>query len=470
VSRRFKASKKRQDIVKHLLTLRKDVLLPEVEAWKAGVIDRILNGTPFDRKQVTEPATILKRVQKQAEADVVRIAARRRALNDGQPSGDPEAVQKAVGSPGRPLDSGTRGLMESRFGQDFAGVRVHTGAEAAAGAKALNAEAFTVGQDIVFADSAFEPGTERGQQLMAHELTHVVQQEGAAGEPAREERQDQTPPPLSFEELDLPQTEEGNEDAPQAIAPVASAPEGADTPPAEPIGSAPPDGEGGIAAAPADGAPASPLVVPPSHPSEQEAERVSRTLFGPDADRRPPGVPVTQRSRQARIQRQQGRQPDQPRGTDVVFIMGVDRNPRRNPFYREAVKYFKAAMPNATLVNDDRHRSLESVFDHLRDRGELVANLYLVSHANEDGTLSFKLRQSDRNADPHVQYGDLTTALSNEAGLFQLPKGVIDRNTRIYVKGCNIGRSTRMLDALDRAFGGEGTVVGPPPQQGLGEQ
>jgi hypothetical protein len=125
-------------------------------------------------------------------------------------------------------------------------------------------------------------------------------------------------------------------------------------------------------------------------------------------------------------------------------------------------------MPNATLVNDDRHRSLESVFDYLRDRGELVANLYLVSHANEDGTLSFKLRQSDRNADPHVQYGDLTTALSNEAGLFQLPKGVIDRNTRIYVKGCNIGRSTRMLDALDRAFGGEGTVVAPTHKQVFG--
>jgi hypothetical protein len=358
--------------------------------------------------------------------------------------------------------------MESGFGQDFAGVRVHTGAEAAAGAKALNAEAFTVGQDIMFAESAFQPGTERGQRLVAHELTHVVQQEGATGEPAPEERRDQTPPPLSFEELDLPQTGEANEDASQAIAPVAAAPGEADTPPAEPIGAASADGEGGVAAAPADGAPASPLVVPPSHPSEQEAERVSRALFAQDADRRPPATPVTQRARRARIQRQQAKQQDQARGTDVVFIMGVDRNPRRNPFYREAVKYFKAAMPNATLVNDDRHRSLESVFDYLRDRGELVANLYLVSHANEDGTLSFKLRQSDRNADPHVQYGHLATALSKEAGLFQLPKGVIDRNTRIYVKGCNIGRSTRMLDALDQAFGGEGTVVAPTHKQVFG--
>jgi hypothetical protein len=465
---RFKASKKLRDIARSLTTLRDQVLLPEIEAWRAGVIDRILNGRPFDRKQVTDPATILRRIQKQAEADVVRIAAGRRAVSDGQATGEPEAIQGAVDSPGRPLDSGTRELMESGFGQDFAGVRVHTGAEAAAGAKALNAEAFTVGQDIMFAESAFQPGTERGQRLVAHELTHVVQQEGATGEPAPEERRDQTPPPLSFEELDLPQTGEANEDASQAIAPVAAAPGEADTPPAEPIGAAPADGEGGVAAAPADGAPASPLVVPSSHPSEQEAERVSRALFAQDADRRPPATPVTQRARRARIQRQQAKQQDQARGTDVVFIMGVDRNPRRNPFYREAVKYFKAAMPNATLVNDDRHRSLESVFDYLRDRGELVANLYLVSHANEDGTLSFKLRQSDRNADPHVQYGHLATALSKEAGLFQLPKGVIDRNTRIYVKGCNIGRSTRMLDALDQAFGGEGTVVAPTHKQVFG--
>jgi hypothetical protein len=469
VMRKVGPSRRRADIVAHLLAHRQRAFMPDVEAWKVAVVARIRDGLPFDPKQVEDPMLILARHQKQVKADVARIAAGRRAVTDGQPAGDPEAVQKAVDSPGQPLDSGTRELMESRFGQDFGAVRVHTGAEAAAGAKALNAEAFTVGQDIAFAQSAFEPGTARGQQLVAHELTHVVQQEGATGAPAPEERPDRTPPPLSFEELDLPRTEEANEDAPEALAPVASAPEGADTPPAEPIGAAPADGEEGVAAAPADGAPASPLVVPPSHPSEQEAERVSRTVVEePAAGRRPPGAPVAQRSRRARIQRQQARQQDQPRGTDVVFIMGVDRNPRRNPFYREAVKYFKAHLPGATLVNDDRHRSLESVFDYLRDRGELVANLYLVSHANEDGTLSFKLRQGDRSRDPHVQYGDLTTALSKEAGLFALPKGVIDRNTRIYVKGCNIGRSTRMLDALDQAFGGEGTVVAPTHKQVFG--
>ena len=128
VYRRFKASKKLPDIARRLMTLGEQVLVPEIEAWRAGVIDRILNGVPFDRKQVADPATILRRIQRQAEADVVRIAAGRRAVNDGQPTGEPEAVQGAVDSPGQPLESGTRELMEARFGQDFGGVRVHTGA------------------------------------------------------------------------------------------------------------------------------------------------------------------------------------------------------------------------------------------------------------------------------------------------------------------------------------------------------
>jgi hypothetical protein len=108
------------------------------------------------------------------------------------------------------------------------------------------------------------------------------------------------------------------------------------------------------------------------------------------------------------------------------------------------------------------------VFDYLRGKGERVANLYLVSHANEDGTLSFKLRAGDKSTDPHVQYGDLSRALADDAALFNLPKGVIDPSTRIYIKGCNIGRSTRMLDALDRAFGGAGTVVAPTHKQVFG--
>jgi hypothetical protein len=75
-----------------------------------------------------------------------------------------------------PLNDATRSLMESRFGESFSAVRVHTGHRAGAAAANVAARAFTVGEDIVFADGEFTPETTEGQWLLAHELAHVVQQ------------------------------------------------------------------------------------------------------------------------------------------------------------------------------------------------------------------------------------------------------------------------------------------------------
>jgi Domain of unknown function (DUF4157) len=86
---------------------------------------------------------------------------------------------------GSPLEPGLRGLMEDRFGQDFSGVRIHTGAVADASARSINAQAYTVGSDVVFRNGAYQPGTPVGQRIVAHELTHVLQQRSGpvAGEP-----------------------------------------------------------------------------------------------------------------------------------------------------------------------------------------------------------------------------------------------------------------------------------------------
>jgi Domain of unknown function (DUF4157) len=81
---------------------------------------------------------------------------------------------------GRPLDSASRAFFEHRFGYDFAGVRVHNGAQASDSARSINAVAYTIGHDIAFRAGAFAPGTNRGRKLLAHELAHVVQQ-GASG-------------------------------------------------------------------------------------------------------------------------------------------------------------------------------------------------------------------------------------------------------------------------------------------------
>jgi hypothetical protein len=88
----------------------------------------------------------------------------------------PASVHEVLRSPGQPLDAATRAYFEPRFGQDFSGVRVHTGTSAAQSARDVNAHAYTVGQNMVFDAGRFAPGTHEGRRLIAHELTHVVQQ------------------------------------------------------------------------------------------------------------------------------------------------------------------------------------------------------------------------------------------------------------------------------------------------------
>jgi hypothetical protein len=87
-------------------------------------------------------------------------------------------VLPANGS-GHPLDPAARSFMAARFGYDFSRVRAHTDAQAAESAWAVNARAYTLGQDIVFGAGQYAPGTAEGKRLLAHELTHVVQQTGS---------------------------------------------------------------------------------------------------------------------------------------------------------------------------------------------------------------------------------------------------------------------------------------------------
>jgi hypothetical protein len=89
----------------------------------------------------------------------------------------PQIVHEVLNSPGQPLDSHTRGFMESRFSHDFNQVRVHTDSKAAESARTVNALAYTTNHNIVFAAGQYKPQTNHGNKLLVHELTHVIQQE-----------------------------------------------------------------------------------------------------------------------------------------------------------------------------------------------------------------------------------------------------------------------------------------------------
>jgi hypothetical protein len=96
----------------------------------------------------------------------------------------PPSVHEILRSPGQRLDAATRAFFEPHFGHDFSRVRVHTDAKAAESAQAVNALAYTVGRDVVFGMGQYAPHTTSGRQLLAHELTHVVQQAGIYTKPS----------------------------------------------------------------------------------------------------------------------------------------------------------------------------------------------------------------------------------------------------------------------------------------------
>ena len=88
-------------------------------------------------------------------------------------------MTEVLGSPGHALDASSRAYFEPRFGRDLAGVRIHSDARAAASARSVNALAYTSGQHIAFAAGAYAPTSAAGRRLLAHELTHTVQQSSA---------------------------------------------------------------------------------------------------------------------------------------------------------------------------------------------------------------------------------------------------------------------------------------------------
>ena len=120
------------------------------------------------------------------------------------PGLDASAAVQAAQRSGMPMPQDQLSFFQPRFGYDFSQVRLHTDSDAAAGARAIRARAFTAGRDIVFGAGEYAPHTASGKRLLAHELTHVVQQHLAPGAPGVVMRSpDPTPSSLDkFSEAD----------------------------------------------------------------------------------------------------------------------------------------------------------------------------------------------------------------------------------------------------------------------------
>jgi hypothetical protein len=149
---------------------------------------------------------------------------------------------------------------------------------------------------------------------------------------------------------------------------------------------------------------------------------------------------------------------------DYVFLMGEDKPGTGNPFFKFAAEYFHAHLPTASFV--DNLRSLGDLLNWISTNvKDPIGDLYIVSHGAEDGTLDFGLTAGSAGTMTVVELRDALHPSGGGSSSLQSVAGVIDAKTKIHIKGCDIGRTKEMLELVDEAFGGAGTVTAPTHEQ-----
>lgn len=193
-----------------------------------GIQPKLTVGAPDDAFE-READQVADQVMRMPEPDVAPAAATPRVQRlcaeceeemqakeePGQTPGVPTGFEQrftALHGGGQPLPTAERAFFEPRFGRDFAGVRLHSGPAANELARSVQARAFTLGDAVVFGAGQYAPGSGAGRQLLAHELTHVVQQGGGRGTPrppANALQRDDAPPEKKDEKKEEKLTAEG---------------------------------------------------------------------------------------------------------------------------------------------------------------------------------------------------------------------------------------------------------------------
>lgn len=130
----------------------------------------------MEEEESLQMKPMISRMEDEEESMQMKSAIQRSGDGSMEASADIESQIRSSKGGGSPLADSTRSSMESAFGTDFSSVRVHTGNQAVQMSRDLNAQAFTHGSDVYFNSGKYSPDSNSGQRLLAHELTHVVQQ------------------------------------------------------------------------------------------------------------------------------------------------------------------------------------------------------------------------------------------------------------------------------------------------------
>lgn len=159
------------------------------EEKKEEKVQRVTNKKEEDKKvqkkeDKKEEEKVMKKEEKKEEEKIHKKEGAASTTNTATPALN---YIGSINSKGKSMDAGLQSFYENRIGVDFSNVKIHTGKEAAESAKDLNAQAYAYGNHIVFNEDKYNPDTSEGKHLLAHELTHVVQQDKSGGKIQREQ-------------------------------------------------------------------------------------------------------------------------------------------------------------------------------------------------------------------------------------------------------------------------------------------
>jgi hypothetical protein len=171
------------------LSMKRDLVQREGESkkrkWEGGEEEEE-PPTKQIRRATEEDGLAMQRIQREDDGDEaedeelsMKRIQRQSFENGGEVDSDIESSIESSRGGGQAIEDGVRGKLEGAFGADFSGVRVHTDSQSDSLNKSIQAKAFTTGSDIFFSKGAYNPNSSDGQELLSHELTHVVQQNGS---------------------------------------------------------------------------------------------------------------------------------------------------------------------------------------------------------------------------------------------------------------------------------------------------
>ncbi len=161
----------------------------EADAVADQVMRMKTGDAPIIQRMPLTPISAVQRACANCEKEKEGVQRKETGGGDASGKAAPSIVSDVLSSSGgHQMDGSTRQFMESRFGQDFSQVRIHTDSRAAESASAIQARAYTSGRHVVFGSGEYQPSSEGGQRLLAHELVHVGQQQGGKTEHSKVQR------------------------------------------------------------------------------------------------------------------------------------------------------------------------------------------------------------------------------------------------------------------------------------------